>query len=234
MSISLIIGVEKIGQACSRALTALRSARARMIEPSPQSIRVEQSVNFCPYKASSRKRPRKGMKPVKLKVFCLANKDCPYLPKTAFEKLILGEAGLGNKEIEIPADCSSQRELRDLLVETFPCLKEGGGFELLRCLPNSTKLELIPSEFCITPRHLKACVGNGKVYIRPIQKDLDTCTEDSRSVEVSIYRYIYPLTIKINECMLCDNAYHKYQLIMVRNNNCETYNCTIYFFTKGC
>ena len=35
-------------------------------------------------------------------------------------------------------------------------------------------LEVIPYNFTVSHQHLKAYMGKGKVYIRPLQEDLDT------------------------------------------------------------
>ena len=89
------------------------------------------------------------------------------------EKIILSEAGLGCKSI--PFDpMLQQKEMREILIENFPCLTSGGGFEFLRCVSNSRDLELIPPNFYVSPRHLKAFIGDGKVYVRPLQRDLMT------------------------------------------------------------
>lgn len=51
----------------------------------------------------------------------------------AWERQALLEAGLGEKKISIGnIDCNAE-EFREKLLEEFPKLKEGGGFELLRC-----------------------------------------------------------------------------------------------------
>lgn len=55
----------------------------------------------------------------------------------------------------------------------FPKLKDGGGFELLRCMPSTRDLEEIPSPACLSPRLLRSRIGTARIYIRPIQVDLD-------------------------------------------------------------
>ena len=60
-------------------------------------------------------------------------------------------------------------DLHFTLMEAFPQLKEGGGYELLK----SRQLEVIPSPADgYTAAYLKDVVGQGKLYIRPIQRDL--------------------------------------------------------------
>lgn len=56
--------------------------------------------------------------------------------------------------------------------EVFPQLKEGGGYELLKG-NQSRMLEVIPTPpEGYTPVYLKDVIGQGKVYVRPIQKNL--------------------------------------------------------------
>lgn len=43
----------------------------------------------------------------------------------------------------------------------------------MRCIPNTRQLEPISSTVSQQPKLLKSVVANGRIYIRPIQKDLD-------------------------------------------------------------
>jgi len=52
----------------------------------------------------------------------------------------------------------------------FPALKDFGGFELLRCVPNCRLLE--PIQVNIDVKSLKSAIGQGKIFIRPIQRNL--------------------------------------------------------------
>ena len=56
-------------------------------------------------------------------------------------------------------DCTPN-QFKEELTKHFPKLKDCGGFEFLRCMPS------------LSPRLLKREVGNGRVYIRPIQKPI--------------------------------------------------------------
>ena len=63
-------------------------------------------------------------------------------------------------------------DLHFALMEAFPQLKDGGGYELLKA-NQSRLLEVVPSPTDgYTASYLKDVVGQGKVYIRPIQRDL--------------------------------------------------------------
>lgn len=54
-----------------------------------------------------------------------------------------------------------------------PKLKNAGGFELLRCIAGSRDLEVIQYANSHSPRLLRARLGIAKVFIHPIQLDLD-------------------------------------------------------------
>ena len=63
-------------------------------------------------------------------------------------------------------------DLHCSLIEVFPRLKEGGGYELLKA-NQSRMLEVIPSPSeGYTVSYLKDVVGQGRIYVRPIQRDL--------------------------------------------------------------
>jgi hypothetical protein len=105
------------------------------------------------------------------------------VPTTKSEKLLLEEAGLGEKVVTIPdVDCTPEA-FHQLLRGTFPKLQSGGGHELLRCKPQSRDLVLVGPKAANNARLLKRQVGNGKVYIRPIQRDLGLEAEDSCEAE---------------------------------------------------
>lgn len=101
----------------------------------------------------------------------------PHSPRSCLE-----EAGLGEKLVTIPdIDCSPEA-FQQLLHAAFPKLHSGGGHEVLRCKPQSRDLVLVGPRAASNVRLLKRRVGNGKVYIRPIQRDLDL---DEESCEVA-------------------------------------------------
>ena len=50
---------------------------------------------------------------------------------------------------------------------------------MLKCTTSTRKLEVIPFRFCSSARILRAWIGTARIYIRPIQADLDlTPTEE--------------------------------------------------------
>ena len=63
-------------------------------------------------------------------------------------------------------------DLHFSVMEAFPQLKGGGGYELLKD-NQSRVLEVIPSPADVyTASYVRDDVGQGKMYIRPIQRDL--------------------------------------------------------------
>jgi hypothetical protein len=85
-----------------------------------------------------------------------------------FEKDQLLEAGLGEKEVELFALDMTFEEVKEVLVEEFPHLKDGGGFQFLKGVPNSRSLEPLSKAVYSSLKVLKQRVGQGRTYIRPI------------------------------------------------------------------
>ena len=175
-------------QSCNRVLAVVRGVRDRI-----RGDRIrgydEHRANFAPYdsRRKGKKRAFALSQPSSKKnmwctrFVCLASKDTTRVPCTVAEKEVLVQAGLGEKEIEIAdVDCSHQA-FHEQLVEAFPKLASSGGFELLRCVANSRLLEPISSSIAISPKLLKSVIGKGRLFIRPIQRnlDVDTCEECS-------------------------------------------------------
>ena len=96
---------------------------------------------------------------------------------------MLQDAGVGEKSISM-SPLLNAKGLRDHILLSYPVLAEGGGFEFLRCMHNSRDLEVIPYNFTTTPNYLKAYIGGGKVYNRPLQKDLTAVPVDATVTDV--------------------------------------------------
>ena len=62
--------------------------------------------------------------------------------------------------------------VKNFIGASFPKLKDCGGFELLRCLPNSKSLDPVSAKMLQSPRMLKSIIGSGRIFIRPIQQNL--------------------------------------------------------------
>lgn len=70
----------------------------------------------------------------KHKYFCLAYVGRSRLPTSEAEKDDLFEAGLGEKEVEFDQlDISADK----FLFEAFPRLRDAGGYQICKCVPNS-------------------------------------------------------------------------------------------------
>ena len=162
---------ERLTASCSRALDTMRSFRSHI--GSSSDVSAEQKTNFAPYR-----RPKKSIVGTKgqswtMKVVCLASRDGTRVPCSIAEREALVQAGLGEKKLVIPdINCSGQ-EFRDLLISAFPKLDGCGGFDLLRCIPNTKQLEVMSVALSQSPKLLKSVVATGRVFVRPIQKDLE-------------------------------------------------------------
>ena len=119
----------------------------------------------------------------KHKFFCLAYKD-----QEGFQPQILTRdlPELGEKEIEFPKLDVSAEELKEIFLH-LPRLHQGGGYQLLKCMPNTYKFEPLSSGVYSSPAALKQCVGSSRTYLRPIQHDLDLePAEDADDSGVSV------------------------------------------------
>ena len=103
---------------------------------------------------------------------CLAYLE-QQVPLREAEKDELFVAGLGEKEIELDLDMNAE-DFRSTIFEVYPQLKHGGGYQFLRCIPNSRRLEPLSGLVMQSPMMLKQRVGSAQTYIIPLQRDLDT------------------------------------------------------------
>ena len=104
---------------------------------------------------------------------CLSCCQQKKVPTTEVERNVLFEAGLGRKEVEFDSLDMDSQEFRDFISESFPRLREGGGYQFCRCKPNSRELEPLSRHVMTSPRLLRERVGQGRTYIVPLQADLD-------------------------------------------------------------
>ena len=94
-------------------------------------------------------------------------------PPSPLCKAELIRAGLGPRKVSISEDVDGE-EFRDAIFNSFPGLKDGGGFQLLRTKHGTNR------ELCVIPlpksgytvHYIRSVAGQAKIYIRPIQKDL--------------------------------------------------------------
>ena len=152
-------------------MAALREVRSG-------SIAVEQRRNFGGKRrntsvAALRQAIRPKLNSWTHKFFCLAETEENKVPSTSIQKNELVLAGLGERKVTVAdVDCSPQ-EFQETLLNEFPKLCNGGGFELLKCTASTRQLELIPFSISNSPNLLKSWIGTARIYLRPIQLNLD-------------------------------------------------------------
>ena len=153
------------------------------------------------YRSASGSTSRKSRHAKKAKIWehqfvCLGSKtQCS--PPGAIERGHLMQAGLGGKSLSF-METSDAEMLHEDLLDAFPKLRTGGGYELLRANERNTRcLDVIPPPpGGYTVEYLKGVAGQAKVYIRPLQKDLDLSPTEGEGVVSVIY--------ELKQCVLCD------------------------------
>lgn len=123
--------------------------------------------------SSSCSSKRKRLKMWSHTFFCLSKVDHYQIPD-ASERITLKLAGLGEKKFSV-IESGSSKELQDELFRQYPKLIDAGGYELLRA-PDQGGKELIPIEVPCNGyyvEYLHAAVNSAKIYIRPLQRNLD-------------------------------------------------------------
>eukprot|EP00794_Sanderia_malayensis_P002531 gene2531-2927_t len=124
--------------------------------------------------------------------YCLSSKFAFKVP-TQTEKEVLHNAGLGLRKIKLDL-ADDENQVREKLTAAevpeggafpagYPQLKDCGGFELLQCLSNSRDLSVLNCSLAAKDIKAKVGGGQGKIFIRPIQKNLCTkkMIQDSKS-----------------------------------------------------
>ena len=159
----------------ARALKALRTP----VSPGPMKKNAEKEMESL---FSFPKKRRLGKAPLsskpqcawKHRFICLAYIDQTRMPTTDAEKDELLEAGLGEKEVEfVFSDDMDFDGIKEVLFQAFPRLEDGGGFQFLKGVGNSRALEPLSKMVYTSLKVLKQRVGQGRTYIRPIQRNLD-------------------------------------------------------------
>lgn len=151
--------------------------------------RSNESPDVQPSKYQTRLKPKprascrgeKKTRTVARKFVCLANKQQERIP-TVQDKRALSLNNLGEKKIALPVH-GAHTALHQALIDGFPKLLLTGGFELMFAEPGSKLLQVIPTgPEGNTVEYITTFIGQGRVYIRPIQKDIKlsfTTGEDS-------------------------------------------------------
>ena len=95
---------------------------------------------------------------------------------------------------ELTSDCSQ--------------LQNCGGFELMICIPNCKVLE--PLEYQMSAKNMKTATGQGKIYIRPIQRSLSVLPLKSEvsscatlAIKGKCVHKEYPLNVFCSHVLSC-------------------------------
>lgn len=119
----------------------------------------------------------------KKETVCLRFKDQTKGPDCT-EKMELARIGLGLKELSFDSD-GDAIYIHSVLLTAFKQLDACGGYTLLRLATNSTDLiEIQPPKGGMTVRYLKDIVKSAKLFVRPLQTNID-CDEDSQPEVIS-------------------------------------------------
>lgn len=118
------------------------------------------------------------------KFFCFANTSASTVPMSKSSKEALAAVGLGEKVLSLRCNGSAE-ELHNLLLETFPPLVLCGGYTLWKGMAKSKKLEILePPPGGHTPISISGVVGQSRVYVKPLQRDIPL-VQLNRITEVS-------------------------------------------------
>ena len=114
----------------------------------------------------NRKNNKKAVKSLTRKFVCLSDKDQQEVPERDEMRELLVH-GLGEVKVAIPED-ANEKAIRDKLIETFPKLKESGGFELMYVECRRKDLSVIPpGPDGLSMKYLATFIAQGKIYVRP-------------------------------------------------------------------
>ena len=145
---------------------------------------------------SAKPSKKKKLPTCTLKFICLASKDSQRPPAIVRERTELANAGLGDKSITFT---QNGELVYKMLLEKFPKLENAGGFDLSlfqRGGGDDYGFHTISPPH--TPTRLKDICGQAKIYIRPIQQDIDL---EVRDVDIDQSQQVYSLfLIHIPSC----------------------------------
>ena len=164
--------------------------------PSPQDTRVRaptgcrsQSAyeehralfNYSPSRSVrvSGKRMRRGRPLPQKKTAWVKEAEClPYKhqekPLKTEERIQLVRVGLGPKNLSFDYD-GDAHHVHSVILDSYPELERCGGYSLLRVGSGSNQLVNIKPKkgMVVDVAYLRAILKSAKLYIRPLQKDLD-------------------------------------------------------------
>ena len=189
-----ILFIIDIRARCDAALSRLESIRDRpRFGIEARGIIRQTRKRAANFFDVENKKKKKGM--WKHKFFCLAYVGQTRLPTNEAEREDLFLAGLGEKEVEFDDVDISTEEFKEIVFSAFPKLREAGGFQICKCVPNSRKLEVLSSRVLSSPAVLRQRIGNSRAYIVPLQKDLDLTPTETNGPRVSDCSLSYKIII---------------------------------------
>nr|XP_023670652.1 uncharacterized protein LOC111845454 isoform X2 [Paramormyrops kingsleyae] len=172
----------------SQTLTAPSSTP---VASSRTPIQVEMARLFAPYNVNSRRNTvrRTTQSQVSRRSYthtfcCLADHKADKVPTILLKEDLLA-SGLGEQKVTFSGNDTDPMVVTNKLIEVFPKLQEGGGFEFLK-VAGSTRSRNIALLQCpstgYTLAYLKdpsTMIGQATIYIRPLQQDLPLDCENS-------------------------------------------------------
>ncbi|CAB3983909.1 Arylsulfatase B [Paramuricea clavata] len=209
--------------------SSLNSSGGPSSASSSAFVASERSRLFNPRhsRTTSRKRKATRGRTWTAQILCLADRQQTKIPNS-IEKQILRNAGLGLKKIKFEVSDNAQQVVDTIMSDEkadndepigFPQLRQSGGFELLRCLPNCRELRMIDCPW--TVRNLKATLGSqSKIYARPIQRNFQLVREKCQGCQEDfmLSEHLYTCTAGILNSDLSDeNDFNQPQQIQPTN-----------------
>ena len=162
------------------------------------------------------------------KFYCFP-KTHQICPENRNDREVSRLAGLGEKKITFRKGADSAEVLTEL-EEAFPRLKDGGGFELLRSGQRVKDLVLIPSPpggYSVS--FLKNCgLGQSTIYVRPIQRDLDTTPIGKIPSEDAVSYFLMGVlkesmrVVGLDRALLTVSVEKKFKRLLMRNTHSRT------------
>ena len=157
---------------------------SRSVNPSPISTIAEHRQLFASYAygANSNKRSYSGegkgvgkrvLKKVAictLKFVCSAKIDASKAPSTNRERAVLNNADLGEKSIQLDANANQVQCHQRILKHFLKLVETGYGMLFYQRGVDGGFFAIGPP---YTPKRLKDAAGSAKIYLRPLQKNLE-------------------------------------------------------------
>ena len=95
-----------------------------------------------------------------------------FIPSSDYDKDKLFMADLGEKVIGFTKLDMDSDEFCGVLYDSYPKLRDAGGYVMCRAKKNSNELEKLSKVVYVSPLMLKERCGPNKTYIVPLQRDL--------------------------------------------------------------